>query len=113
MSLYIYTTMSKVHGIAARSSLKRSPPGIVCRHTPYQHGHVWNEHIGSLQSDLAQTYKVHLLEWNTSSPLGLMPPRPLRQSEVVSPSKMTGWILRTSVHVGREWSYIPARAAIV
>lgn len=88
MSLYIYTAASKVHEIAVGSSVKRSPPGGL----PVGLHHIsWTcmecAYIGSLQFDLAQACKVHFSECSTSSPSGSMPPRPLRHSEVVSPSQ--------------------------
>lgn len=85
---------------------------MVCGFAPYQHGHVWREYIGSLQFDLAQTYKVHLSEWNTGGPLGLMAPRPPRQCEVVSPSRNDRVDLENPSSWQGEWSYIPAEAAV-
>lgn len=86
--------------------------GVVCGFAPYQHGHVWREYIGSLQFDLAQTYKVHLSEWNAGGPLGLMAPRPPRQCEVVSPSRNDRVDLENLSSWQGEWSYIPAEAVV-
>lgn len=76
--IYLYNRVRDQ--IAVGSCPKSLPPGELggggscAGFAPYQHGHVWREYIGSLQFDLAQTYKVHLSEWNTGGPLGLMAP---------------------------------------